>query len=144
MTSVLVVDDSALMRRALKGMLTEAGEFDVHTARNGVDALEQLGRVRPDVITLDVNMPEMDGLTCLSKIMEQQPTPVVMVSSLTEKNALVTLEALELGAVDYVPKPGGTVCAHAATASRLGPSGHVDPHRPSRPPRPRVEVPAAG
>ncbi|GIF05865.1 chemotaxis-specific protein-glutamate methyltransferase CheB [Actinoplanes siamensis] len=108
-TSVLVVDDSALMRRALKGMLTEAGDFVVHTARNGVDALEQLERVHPDVVTLDVNMPEMDGLTCLSKIMERRPVPVVMVSSLTEHNALVTLEALQLGAVDYVPKPGGTV-----------------------------------
>ncbi|BEL11936.1 chemotaxis-specific protein-glutamate methyltransferase CheB [Actinoplanes sichuanensis] len=108
-TSVLVVDDSALMRRALKGILAEAGGFEVHTARNGVDALEQLGRLQPDVVTLDINMPEMDGLTCLARIMEEQPTPVVMVSSLTEHNALVTLEALELGAVDYVPKPGGTV-----------------------------------
>ncbi|GAA2862886.1 chemotaxis response regulator protein-glutamate methylesterase 3 [Actinoplanes cyaneus] len=108
-TSVLVVDDSALMRRALKGMLADAGDFEVHTARNGVDALEQLDRVHPDVVTLDVNMPEMDGLTCLAKIMEKQPTPVVMVSSLTEHNALVTLEALQLGAVDYVAKPGGTV-----------------------------------
>ncbi|GIF36073.1 chemotaxis-specific protein-glutamate methyltransferase CheB [Actinoplanes xinjiangensis] len=108
-TSVLVVDDSALMRRALKAILTAAGDFEVHTARNGVDALDQLGRVRPDVVTLDINMPEMDGLTCLAKIMEESPVPVVMVSSLTEHNALVTLEALELGAVDYVPKPGGTV-----------------------------------
>ncbi|GIF10318.1 chemotaxis-specific protein-glutamate methyltransferase CheB [Actinoplanes teichomyceticus] len=108
-TSVLVVDDSALMRRALKGMLADAGDFEVHTARNGLDALEQLDRLRPDVVTLDVNMPEMDGLTCLARIMERQPTPVVMVSSLTEHNALVTLEALQLGAVDYVPKPGGTV-----------------------------------
>ncbi|GLY04726.1 MULTISPECIES: chemotaxis-specific protein-glutamate methyltransferase CheB [Actinoplanes] len=107
-TSVLIVDDSALMRRALKGILADGG-FDVHTARNGVDALEQLGRIQPDVVTLDVNMPEMDGLTCLAQIMDQQPTPVVMVSSLTDHNALVTLEALELGAVDYVPKPGGTV-----------------------------------
>jgi two-component system chemotaxis response regulator CheB len=108
-TSVLVVDDSALMRRALKGILAEAGDFEVHTARNGVDALEQIGRLRPDVVTLDINMPEMDGLTCLARIMQERPTPVVMVSSLTEHNALVTLEALELGAVDYVPKPGGTV-----------------------------------
>jgi two-component system chemotaxis response regulator CheB len=107
--SVLVVDDSALMRRALKGILVESGEFEVHLARNGVDALDQLARVHPDVITLDVNMPEMDGLSCLAQIMERQPTPVVMVSSLTEHNALVTLEAMELGAIDYVPKPGGTV-----------------------------------
>jgi two-component system, chemotaxis family, protein-glutamate methylesterase/glutaminase len=108
-TSVLVVDDSALMRRAIKGILIESGDFEVYTARNGVDALEQLGRLHPDVITLDINMPEMDGLSCLAQIMSQQPTPVVMVSSLTEHNALVTLEAMELGAVDYVPKPGGTV-----------------------------------
>ncbi|PRX18269.1 chemotaxis-specific protein-glutamate methyltransferase CheB [Actinoplanes italicus] len=106
---VLVVDDSALMRRAIKGMLTTAGGFEVHTARDGHDALEQLGRLRPHVITLDINMPQMDGLSCLAKIMANQPTPVVMLSSLTEKNALVTLEALELGAVDYVAKPGGTV-----------------------------------
>jgi two-component system chemotaxis response regulator CheB len=108
-TSVLVVDDSALMRRALKNILVESGDFEVHTARNGIDALEQLDRVQPDVITLDINMPEMDGLSCLVQIMQDRPTPVVMVSSLTERNALVTLEALELGAVDYVPKPGGTV-----------------------------------
>jgi two-component system chemotaxis response regulator CheB len=107
--TVLVVDDSALMRRAIKEILAESGEFEVHTARNGVDALEQLQRVRPDVVTLDVNMPEMDGLSCLARIMEECPTPVVMVSSLTERNALVTLEAMQLGAVDYVPKPGGTV-----------------------------------
>jgi two-component system chemotaxis response regulator CheB len=108
-TSVLVVDDSALMRRALKSILVETGEFEVHTARNGLDALDQLTRIRPDVITLDVNMPEMDGLSCLAEIMRENPTPVVMVSSLTDHNALVTLEAMELGAVDYVPKPGGTV-----------------------------------
>lgn len=135
-TSVLVVDDSALMRRALKSILAEAGGFEVHTARNGVDALEQLGRLQPDVVTLDINMPEMDGLTCLARIMEEQPTPVVMVSSLTEHNALVTLEALELGAVDYVPKPGGTVSLNIdevsadlinkvrnASAAKLKPAG---------------------
>jgi two-component system, chemotaxis family, protein-glutamate methylesterase/glutaminase len=107
--SVLVVDDSALMRRALKTILADAGGFEVNAARNGVDAIDQLHRIGPDVITLDVNMPEMDGLTCLNRIMEERPTPVVMISSLTEKNALVTLEALQLGAFDYVPKPGGTV-----------------------------------
>jgi two-component system chemotaxis response regulator CheB len=108
-TSVLVIDDSALMRRVIKRILAGTGEFEVHTARNGADALDQLDRVRPDVITLDVNMPEMDGLSCLVRIMERQPTPVIMVSSTTERNALVTLEALELGAVDFVSKPGGAV-----------------------------------
>jgi len=108
-TSVLVVDDSALMRKLIKRILTDGGGFEVHTARNGLDALDQLPRVQPDVVTLDVNMPEMDGLTCLSEIMKRQPRPVVMVSSLTSDGALVTLEALQLGAVDFVPKPGGTV-----------------------------------
>jgi two-component system chemotaxis response regulator CheB len=97
------------MRKVIKRILVEAGGFDVHTARNGLDALEQLPRVQPDVITLDVNMPEMDGLSCLSEIMKRDPRPVVMVSSLTEEGALVTLEALQLGAVDFVAKPGGTV-----------------------------------
>ncbi|MEV0565982.1 chemotaxis-specific protein-glutamate methyltransferase CheB [Dactylosporangium sp. NPDC050588] len=132
--TVLVVDDSALMRRMLKQMLVDAGGFEVHTARNGVDALEQIERVEPDVVTLDINMPEMDGLTCLSHIMRERPRPVVMVSSLTEHNALVTLEALELGAVDYVPKPGGTVSLNVAdvTEELVGKVRTAAAARPSR------------
>lgn len=106
---VLVVDDSALMRRCLKEMFDAAGGFEVALARNGKDALEQVKTVDPDVVTLDVNMPEMDGLTCLSQLMVESPRPVVMVSSLTEEGATVTLEALQLGAVDFIPKPDGTV-----------------------------------
>ena len=113
---VLVVDDSALMRKALKTMLVESGDVEVVLARNGEDALDVLSRERPDVVTLDINMPVMDGLTCLAEIMREQPTPVVMVSSLTEKGAMATLEALELGAVDYVAKPGGTVSLNMAEA----------------------------
>lgn len=109
MTKVLVVDDSALMRRHLRGILEDEGVFEVVTARNGIDALEQIQQVDPDVVTLDINMPEMDGLTCLSHIMDSSPRPVVMVSSLTASGALATFEALELGAVDYLAKPGGTV-----------------------------------
>ncbi len=105
---VLVVDDSALMRKFIKQMLEEEG-FEVYTARNGKDALERIKEVDPDVVTLDINMPVMDGITCLSHIMSEFPRPVIMVSSLTEKGALVTLEALQLGAVDYVTKPGGTI-----------------------------------
>ena len=107
--SVLVVDDSALMRKVLKRILVDAGGFEVFTARNGLDALEQVQRIQPDVVTMDINMPGMDGLSCLTRIMHDDPRPVVIVSSLSEHGALVTLEALELGAVDYVPKPGGTV-----------------------------------
>jgi two-component system chemotaxis response regulator CheB len=114
---VLVVDDSALMRKHLRELLTETGDFEVMTARDGRDALEQLHKYDPDVITLDINMPEMDGLTCLSRIMAERPKPVVMVSSLTEKGAEVTYEALALGAVDYIAKPDGTISLSLRNAS---------------------------
>lgn len=108
MTKVLVVDDSALMRRLMNTVLSEAG-FQVQTARNGAEGVNKLVEFEPDVVTLDVNMPEMDGLTALSLMMERRPTPVVMVSSLTTQGAQATFEALALGAVDYVAKPGGTI-----------------------------------
>ncbi|GAA4423971.1 chemotaxis-specific protein-glutamate methyltransferase CheB [Acidovorax lacteus] len=107
-TKVLVVDDSALMRRTLGQILRDAG-MEVEMARNGVEAVDRLVQYHPDVVTLDVNMPEMDGLTSLSLMMQVRPTPVVMVSSLTEKGAMATLEALALGAVDCIAKPGGTI-----------------------------------
>ncbi|MEO0031695.1 MAG: Chemotaxis response regulator protein-glutamate methylesterase 4 [Pseudomonadota bacterium] len=105
---VLVVDDSALMRRQIGDILTRGG-FEVTTARTGAEALVRAREDQPDVVTLDINMPEMDGLTCLSRLMAECPTPVVMISSLTEEGALATLEAIALGAVDFVHKPGGTV-----------------------------------
>ncbi len=108
MTKALVIEDSALMRRQIKRILSDAG-FDVSMARNGVEALEMVALIDPDVITLDINMPEMDGLTFLSRLMVERPKPVVMISSLTERGALATFEALEMGAVDFVHKPGGTV-----------------------------------
>jgi two-component system chemotaxis response regulator CheB len=106
---VLVVDDSALMRRVLSEILSPAHGFEPVTARDGEDALRLLPEVKPQVVTLDINMPVMDGLTCLSRIMTEHPVPVVMVSSLTQEGALATLEALAMGAVSYVTKPGGTV-----------------------------------
>jgi two-component system chemotaxis response regulator CheB len=106
---LLVVDDSALMRRSLRECFADEADIEVFTARDGQDALDQIRDLQPDVVTLDINMPVMDGLTCLSHIMTEMPLPVVMVSSLTEKGATITFEALELGAVDYVAKPGGTV-----------------------------------
>ncbi|AYO84301.1 two component CheB methylesterase [Methylobacterium sp. GXF4] len=109
MIRALVADDSALMRRHLTQLLEAAGGFTVQTARNGVEVLEALKSFDPHVITLDVNMPEMDGITCLSRIMSEDPRPVVMVSSLTEEGAETTLQALSLGAVDFVQKPGGTI-----------------------------------
>lgn len=109
MLTVLVVDDSALMRRTLREALEVEADIEVAFARDGEDALEQVQRVAPDVITLDIHMPVMDGLTCLSHLMVDKPCPVIMVSSLTDKGALATFEALELGAFDYIAKPGGTV-----------------------------------
>lgn len=109
MTKLLIVDDSALMRRLLTDIFTTAGDFEVAVARNGVEALGMLAAFAPDVVTLDVHMPEMDGLACLDRIMVVRPCPVVMVSSLTAEGAEETLEAMALGAVDFVPKPKGAV-----------------------------------
>jgi two-component system chemotaxis response regulator CheB len=107
---LLVVDDSALMRKHLRTVFEAEGDFELAFARNGREALEQAEAFQPDVITLDVNMPELDGLSCLERLMANGCTArVLMVSSLTERGAEVTLRALELGAVDYVPKPDGTV-----------------------------------
>ena len=109
MTKILIVDDSALMRKLLREIFEKEGDFVIETARNGKEAIEKNLSFQPDVITLDINMPEMDGITALAHIMNQRPVPVVMVSSLTEKGAIATFEALNLGAVDYVTKPGGTI-----------------------------------
>jgi two-component system chemotaxis response regulator CheB len=109
MIKLLIVDDSALMRRHLVQLFEQEADFKVLAVRNGVEALRELNEFDPDVITLDVNMPEMDGLTCLSRIMVQRPKPVVMVSSLTQAGAEATFEALELGAVDFIHKPDGTI-----------------------------------
>jgi len=109
MIKLLIVDDSALMRRQLSALFEAEGGFQVRLARNGREAVEENRVYQPDVVTLDINMPEMDGLTALSLMMQERPVPVVMISSLTEKGALATFEALNLGAVDYVVKPGGTI-----------------------------------
>lgn len=109
MTKLLIVDDSALMRRQLTQVFEAVGGFQIRQARNGQEAVAENRDFQPDVVTLDINMPEMDGLTALSLIMAERPVPVVMVSSLTEQGALATFEALNLGAVDYVAKPGGTI-----------------------------------
>jgi two-component system, chemotaxis family, protein-glutamate methylesterase/glutaminase len=106
---VLVVDDSALVRKLIGQALSTQADFEVQFARNGREALAAIANARPDVVTLDVHMPEMDGLTCLDRIMIEAPCPVVMVSSMTAQGADATLEALRLGAVDFVAKPTGAV-----------------------------------
>jgi two-component system chemotaxis response regulator CheB len=109
MIKLLIVDDSALMRRQLTLLFQAEGDFTLFQARNGREAVAANKEFQPDVVTLDINMPEMDGITALSLLMAERPVPVVMVSSLTEKGALATFEALNLGAVDYITKPGGTI-----------------------------------
>jgi two-component system chemotaxis response regulator CheB len=103
---VLIVDDSALMRRLLSDLLTSAPEIEIAgVARNGREAVYQAIQLKPDVITLDVEMPEVSGLEALPALLAVHEAPVVMVSALTQEGAEVTLQALELGAVDFLPKP---------------------------------------
>jgi two-component system chemotaxis response regulator CheB len=111
---VLVVDDSAMMRRMIKGILDTASEIEVvGMARDGQDAIEKDRQLSPDVITMDINMPSMDGMTAMLHIFQQHPAAaVVMLSSLTQEGAMATFEALELGAFDYVAKPSGTVSSN--------------------------------
>jgi two-component system, chemotaxis family, protein-glutamate methylesterase/glutaminase len=103
---VLIVDDSALMRQLISTMLSSDPEIEVvGTAPDPHVAREKIKSLNPDVVTLDVEMPRMDGLTFLRKIMSLRPMPVVMISTLTQAGAEVTLEALEIGAVDFIAKP---------------------------------------
>jgi len=105
--NILVVDDSAFMRVALKKIIEEDGTIKVmDVARNGEEALKKIKRHNPDLVTLDIEMPVMDGLTVLEKIMNDMPIPVIMISSLTEEGADATMRALDLGAVDFIPKGG--------------------------------------
>ena len=117
---VLIVDDSALMRKVLKEIFMTDNQLEVvGTARDGLDAIEKVNELMPDVITMDINMPVMDGLTSMQHILSNNPElPVIMVSSLTNEGAMTTFEALELGAFDYVAKPSGTVSANLHIVGR--------------------------
>ena len=102
---VLVVDDSAFMRAALSQMIdSESGLKVVAIASCGPEALDKIPEVNPDVVTLDVQMPNIGGLETLRRVMSRYPRPVIMVSAVTEKDAEVTFDALSAGAFDYVPK----------------------------------------
>ena len=102
---VLVVDDSAFMRKSLSSMLEANKQIQVvGVARNGEEAVQQVLQLKPDVVTMDVEMPGMTGLQALQQIMAKHPVPVIMVSSITVEGAQETLQALEWGAIDFVPK----------------------------------------
>ncbi|MDE1991560.1 MAG: chemotaxis-specific protein-glutamate methyltransferase CheB [Rhizobiaceae bacterium] len=109
MIRLLIVEDSALMRKLLGRIFTDEGDFELAFARDGAEALAMIGNFDPDVVTLDIHMPQMDGLDCLDRIMLEHPCPVVMVSSLTDEGAEETLAALEMGAVDFIAKPSRAI-----------------------------------
>ena len=107
---LLIADDSFLMRQLLADLLAGVPEIQVvGVARDGEEALAMFRSLAPDVVTLDLEMPKMDGLRALAEIQKERPTPVVVVSAYTQKGAKATLEALEMGAFDFVPKPSGTI-----------------------------------
>ena len=106
----LVVDDSAFMRKLISDFLSGHPEIEViGTARNGKDAVEKVQTLKPDVVTMDIEMPLMNGLEALKEIMDEHPVPVVMLSSTTKIGAENTMLAMEYGAVDFVAKPGGAI-----------------------------------
>ena len=107
---VMVIDDSAIVRQVLSGIINEAAGMEVmDTAQDPIFALQKLEKIKPDVITLDVEMPRMDGLTFLEKLMNENPIPVVMCSSLTQKSSDTSIKALRLGAVEIVGKPSSNM-----------------------------------
>lgn len=116
---VLVVDDSALMRKKISEMVNSDEECEViATVRNGEEAVLSAAALRPDVVTLDIELPKMDGLTALKIIMSQSPTPVVMLTGYTQFAGETTLKCLEYGAVDFVLKPGGSLSLEIAKIQR--------------------------
>lgn len=115
---VLVVDDSAFMRKVISEILSQQPDIRVvATARNGQDALTKLEKLDVDVVTLDLEMPVLDGLETLKRIMDKNPLPVIVLSSMTQRGSDITMQALSYGAVDFVPKPSGTISLDLHTVS---------------------------
>jgi two-component system chemotaxis response regulator CheB len=105
MIKILVVDDSAFMRKAITNMLqTDQGIQVVGTARDGLEGIQKIQELKPDLVTLDIEMPRMNGIEALRVIMDQMPLPVLIVSSVSEEEARAAMDALDLGAIDFIPK----------------------------------------
>jgi len=136
---VLIVDDSLFMQKILTDTLQSDQQISViGTARNGEEALTRIASLHPDIVTMDIEMPKMDGLTAVQKIMESNPVPVVMISALTQRETQLALKALEYGAVDYVPKPSGSLSLNMdvvkeelLTKIKEAASANVVPAKPS-------------
>ena len=146
---VLIVDDSAVMRQLLTNLLSADPEIEVvGSAPDPIVARDRIKALNPDVVTLDVEMPRMDGLSFLRKIMTLRPTPVVMVSTLTQAGAEATLEALEIGAVDFIAKPSGDVSEVFAGELQAKVKGaartKVGMRQPSAPKQPTARIRARG
>lgn len=108
--TVLVVDDSAFMRKLISDFLSEDPRIEViGTARNGEDGIKKLAELNPDVVTMDIEMPVLNGLDALKHIMKNQPVPIVMLSSTTKQGADNTLAAIQYGAIDFIAKPSGAI-----------------------------------
>src|SRR5664279_4260363 len=104
-TRILIVDDSSFMRMAIRSVLSKDPSFDiVGTAADGMEGVEKAIALKPDLITMDIEMPRLDGIAALKQIMAKAPTKVIMVSTLTNEGAKSTFEALDAGAIDYIPK----------------------------------------
>src|SRR3954464_11732377 len=150
---VLIVDDSALVRSLLTDILRADPAIDVvGVASDAHVAREKIKQLSPDVLTLDVEMPKMDGLTFLRNLMKLRPMPVLMISSLTERGAETTLNALELGAVDFVAKPkldlahgvgelGDEIIAKIKVAARARLTSLLPRLAPTQPPAPPAKTP---
>ncbi|MGG6313529.1 response regulator, partial [Paenibacillus macerans] len=110
---VLVVDDSAFMRKIISDLIEQDPVFHVQgTAKNGREAIEQIASLKPDLVTMDVEMPEMNGLDALKAIMKEHPLPVIMLSGINEQGMRETIMALELGAFDFIRKPSASTSSH--------------------------------
>jgi two-component system chemotaxis response regulator CheB len=150
---VLVVDDSAFFRTRIQNILARSAELEVAgSASNGMEALQAVDRFHPDVITMDVEMPVMDGITAVRRIMARRPTPILMFSSLTHQGAQATLDALDAGAVDFLPKqleqltgPNGAqvadlLCRRVIAVGRSRVGGTARRQAPA-PPSTRLRIP---